>query len=128
MPLIFQTHITRDDLRHNRHALYIFGDNLARTGLGGQAAAMRGEPNAIGLPTKRSPSEFLHDSDLPGIMRLNATPIETIISALRQHKAIIWPRLGIGTGFAQLELRAPQVAAYYTSLLEKISTVSRLNQ
>ena len=35
---------------------YVFGDNMERRGLGGQAGVMRGEPNAIGVPTKWSPS------------------------------------------------------------------------
>ena len=48
--------ITRDYVRANRDKLFLFGDNLEQRGLGGQAAAMRGEPNAIGIPTKKSPS------------------------------------------------------------------------
>lgn len=48
--------ITREYVRANRDKLFLFGDNLERRGLGGQAAAMRDEPNAIGIPTKKSPS------------------------------------------------------------------------
>ena len=58
MPVIYQKRICRDDLRRNPNAVYIFGDNEARTGLGGQAREMRGEPNAMGIATKRSPHEF----------------------------------------------------------------------
>ena len=48
--------ITREYVRANRDKLFLFGDNLERRGFGGQAAAMRREPNAIGIPTKKSPS------------------------------------------------------------------------
>ncbi len=45
----------------------MFGDNLVCRGLGGQAKEMRGEPNAVGYPTKRRPSmtssAFFDDGD-----------------------------------------------------------------
>jgi hypothetical protein len=50
--------ITRAYVRANPNKLFLFGDNLERKGFGGQAAAMRGEPNAIGVPTKKKPSHF----------------------------------------------------------------------
>ena len=48
--------ITRSFVREHRDHIFLFGDNLARSGFGGQAAQMRAEPNAIGLPTKKLPS------------------------------------------------------------------------
>jgi hypothetical protein len=48
--------IYREDLRNNPDFMFLFGDNLQRTGLGGQAKEMRGEFNAIGIATKKSPS------------------------------------------------------------------------
>ena len=48
-----------DDARRHRDRLFVFGDNDARRGLAGQAV-IRGEPNAIGLATKRSPSHVAH--------------------------------------------------------------------
>ncbi len=56
MPVIFQDHIERADLRRHPGRRYLFGDNEQRAGSAGQAAACRGEPNAIGIATKRSPS------------------------------------------------------------------------
>ena len=56
MPLIRQKWITRDDLKSNRNQIYVFGDNMIREGYGGQAAAMRGEPNSFGIPTKWLPT------------------------------------------------------------------------
>ena len=54
--ITFQERITRADLRANPDTLYVFGDNMRRRGMGGQAAEMRGEPNAVGIPTKWRPS------------------------------------------------------------------------
>lgn len=42
--------------KQEQHLASLFGDNLERRGFGGQAASMRGEPNAIGIPTKKSPT------------------------------------------------------------------------
>jgi hypothetical protein len=44
--------ITREMVQADRNTVYVFGDNVARHGLGGQAKAMRGEPNTIGVSTK----------------------------------------------------------------------------
>ena len=48
--------------------VFVFGDNMERCGFGGQAAAMRGEPNAVGVPTKwapgSAPADFFCDDDL----------------------------------------------------------------
>jgi hypothetical protein len=49
--LIVVVRPTRATARRYTDALFAFGDNLARTGRGGQAAALRGEPNAVGIPT-----------------------------------------------------------------------------
>jgi len=51
-----EKHITRQMLRAEPGTLWVFGDNLQRKGLGGQAKEMRGEPNAIGIPTKKGSS------------------------------------------------------------------------
>ena len=60
--IIYQKFIYRSDLKANPSVLYLFGDNLQRVGLGGQAKEMRGEPNAVGIATKKAPDnkpEFL---------------------------------------------------------------------
>ncbi len=108
--LIYQSHIVRRDLRGHPDRLYVFGDNLARTGLGGQAREMRSEPNAVGIPTKKSPSmvasAFLSDGDWDnwiGIVRRD-------VGRLLAHKGtIVWPANGIGTGLAELTRRSPKI-------------------
>ena len=53
--IIYQDWITRQDLLDNPDRIYLFGDNVQRQGFGGQAKEMRGEPNAIGIITKKKP-------------------------------------------------------------------------
>lgn len=43
---------------HNPDKIYVFGDNLIKKGLGGQAQ-IRNCPNAFGISTKRFPSMSL---------------------------------------------------------------------
>lgn len=40
----YRDHITRAMLRAEPEKLFVFGDNFVRTGFGGQAKEMRGEP------------------------------------------------------------------------------------
>ena len=105
--------ITRDMLRAEAATLFVFGDNLMRQGLGGQAKEMRGEPNAVGIPTKRTPGmreiDFFTDDDYA----IAQGPIEKAFDRLNEHALaggeIVWPANGVGTGLAQLEKRAPAI-------------------
>lgn len=90
--------------------LFVFGDNFQRRGFGGQAKEMRGEPNAVGIPTKRFPSmaeeSFLTDNLLT-LWGVNSGA--AIIKLLGFEGVIVWPAAGIGTGLAELEKRAPRI-------------------
>ena len=97
-------------LRDEPDTLFVFGDNMQRVGLGGQAAEMRGEPNAVGIPTKKypsmEPSGFLSDLDLAS-WRIEC---EHEIRRLKNHEGkIVWPKAGIGTGRARLNSKAPKI-------------------
>lgn len=106
MPLIYQHRISRADLRANPDVLYIFGDNCARVGLGGQAAAMRGEPNAVGVRTKRQPnmrpSAFFSDSDAFECQGYWASDLAPVREHHQRGGIVVIPLDGIGTGFAKL--------------------------
>lgn len=111
--VIYAKHITRDQVRDNPHYLFVFGDNIDRVGFGGQAREMRGEPNTIGIPTKWSPnmmeSAFFTDDDFDKVV----STIDAEFEKLRNHNNyIIWPEAGIGTGLAQLDIRAPIIFQY----------------
>ena len=111
MPVDYVARYSREEIQANPKALYIFGDNFAKRGLGGQAAAARGEPNAVGIATKRAPSlvasAFLTDADLAQLQ----DHVAPALSRLRQHLAangtVVMPADGIGTGLAQMPDRAP---------------------
>lgn len=68
MPLILVQHYFRAEIQADHASYYVFGDNFARKGYGGQAGEARNEPNAIGIPTKRNPGwaekDYLTDADV----------------------------------------------------------------
>lgn len=125
MPIQRLTFIYRRDLEHARHEnkLFVFGDNLALWGEAGQAKEMRGEPNAIGLPTKRAWNAYLTNADLSEVKAVIAPDLLRIIACLRTHGLVVWPADGIGTGFAQLAQKAPLVREYYDGLLEELISI-----
>lgn len=102
--VIFQKLIFREDLRNNPEVCYLFGDNLARVGLGGQAKEMRNEPNAYGIATKKSPSEYFTDDEY----NQNIVLIEQDIKRIPKNRLIVVPSDGIGTGLARLSEVAPK--------------------
>ena len=113
MPIEFQKHITREDVRANPLKLYIFGDNFQRVGFGGQAYAMRGEPNTLGIVTKVSPNmnkaSFLNDTQHYYDCLLDwAAMFAKLHRELERDTTIVIPVDGIGTGLAELETRAPR--------------------
>lgn len=123
MPLLRPKHINRQHLRAKPDHLFVFSDNLARQGLAGQARAMRGEPNAIGLPTKASPYEYLKDSDLSLIISATALDRQRIISHISSGGTVVWPADGIGTGLAQLRSNAPSIANFYDLFLIQVEDI-----
>lgn len=109
--------ITREYVRSNPDKLFLFGDNLEGRGFGGQAAAMRGEPNAVGIPTKKSPSfaerAFFTDDEFALNKAAIDTAFSTILAAIKDsNKIVVIPADGLGTGRAQLDKRAPRTFAY----------------
>jgi hypothetical protein len=113
MPVIFTRRYTRDEIESNPNCLYVFGDNFQRSGRGGQARECRGLPNTVGIPTKRAPSTrdsaYLTDADLDQWLRISAPDFARIAAALAQRTTVIFPSDGIGTGLAQLPMRAPLI-------------------
>lgn len=110
-------YITREYVKANPDKLFLFGDNLEDRGFGGQAAAMRGEPNAVGIPTKKKPSmdedAFFTDNEF----ELNKSTIEAALSPVfiavsDNNITLVIPADGLGTGRAELDRRAPQTFAY----------------
>lgn len=101
----------REQIKAAPNTLYIFGDNFERKGFGGQAAEARGEPNAVGIPTKRAPSmrpeAFMTDADLERLQAEARPALDRLRRHLDAGGDVVMPGAGIGTGFAQMATRAP---------------------
>jgi hypothetical protein len=113
MTLLYLKRYSRIYIRTHSDWLFVYGDNLQRTGLGGQAAEARGECNAIGIATKRAPSmdetAFLIPEDYDEWFAIEKGTLRHLMEMSRAGRTIIWPLDGIGTGLAQLEKRAPNI-------------------
>jgi len=112
MPIRYQKWITREDLKTNPNTLYVFGDNTQRYGLGGQAKEMRGEPNAVGIPTKVSPMVCFRDSQFFIFLVASRSEFLRLTQHLNSGGEVVWPADGIGTGLADLQNQAPTIHAF----------------
>lgn len=106
MPVKYIKWITRDMLKTEPKARFVFGDNCARVGFGGQAAACRGEPNAIGVATLYSPGDFYLPDDPRALMTVTGD-LHRVSMALDEGRIVYVPADGLGTGLARLRENAP---------------------
>jgi len=124
MPIKHQKWITRKNLQDNPKTIYVFGDNMQRRGLGGQAKEMRGEPNAIGIPTKWKPERtvesFFMDSQIDKFWDQIIFPIKQIELHLKLGQTVIIPTDGVGTGLSKMDLTAPKAYAKLQDSLERL--------
>ena len=94
---------------------FVFGDNEARTGTGGQAV-IRFEKNSIGVRTKKSPCIELHcywsDSNFEGNCKMIDEDIEKINKIRNIGIPVVFSSKGYGTGFAELHIRSPKTLEY----------------
>lgn len=106
---------TIDQCRKNPDSLFIFGDNLERIGMGGQAI-IREQPNAIGIATKKSISEVFTDEEYENNCKLIDEDIARVINYYNTQgfSKIVFPFQGLGTGLASLQLSAPKTLCYLT--------------
>lgn len=127
MPILYQKIIHREDLKKNPSVLYLFGDNDVRIGLGGQAAEMRGEGNAVGVRTKRAPGRESGDFWSDKSFDQNCAKIEEDLgrakSHLRRGGLLVVPLDGIGTGYAQMERRCPRTFHVLQQSLASLESV-----
>lgn len=111
MTVLFQKRIYRDDLKDNPNTLYLFGDNLEGVGMGGQAREMRGELNAVGIPTKNKPTmeddAFFTDDKAMDYFAIWAVKIEPVVLHLVKSGTVVIPKDGLGTGYSEMPERCP---------------------
>jgi len=106
---IFYGFWNSDDVRQNSEWLFVFGDNDAQRGKKGQAI-VRGEFNAIGVPTKKFPNydskSYYKDEEL----KENERKISYAFNKIKESNfdIICFPENQLGTGLADLQNRAPK--------------------
>jgi len=122
MPIRFQKWITRQDLKNNPNVYYVFGDNEKRCGLGGQAKEMRGEPNAIGVCTKKAPgmneNDFYNEGTGIEYPDMAIGDMDKIIDLVLEGKTVVMPSDGLGTGLSQLPYRHPSLYSHLYFMLQ----------
>jgi hypothetical protein len=127
MTVIYQKKIFREDLKRNPSVLFLYGDNQKRVGNGGQAAEMRGEPNAVGIRVKRAPSRDDGDYWSDRNLEANCSMIEEDLSRVRNHLrrggVIVIPSDGIGTNRADMERRCPKTFYILQQMLTSLESV-----
>ena len=128
MPIIRVPFITREFVRANPDKLFLFGDNELRTGMGGQARHMRGEPNAHGIRTKFAPHSrpdaFWSDKDFDANCDMISLDLVVPELWLVANKDVIIPQHDLGTGRARLNELAPETFKY---LQNRIAGLARYN-
>ena len=129
MPLIYQHRIYRVDLRNNPDVLYLFGDNEARRGRGGQASECRDEPNAVGVATKRLPSRtqnaYWADADFDRCAAIVDQDLGRAFSHVRRGGIVVCPSDGLGTDRAELPDRAPRIFDHIRARIKELKTAAR---
>ena len=115
---------TRSLIKANPSVLFVFGDNLARIGFGGQAAEARNCLNAVGIPTKICPKQCIFDEDVEQDIGRFKWPVIRAFVILRKHLrsggTIVWPKDGVGTGLARLPVTAPRFLEAIEGVKEKV--------
>lgn len=118
----------RSNLKTNPTHLYVFGDNMEREGFGGQAKECRMEPNAVGIPTKWSPSmkaeAFFSDKDFDRVKIDLDIAFHVLSEHLKSGGTVVLPVDGIGTGLANLEIKSPLIFEYIQKGLADLEKVA----
>lgn len=111
-----------EQCRVNFDTLFIYGDNLERVGMGGQAI-IREQKNSLGFVTKKAPGAGKDDYFTDEEFAENCKIIEEEIVKIKKYadeydyKAIAFPFMGLGTGLSEMPLRCPQTFFYLCTRL-----------
>lgn len=117
---LFQGFWTVQDVIAHPDYLFVFGDNDVQCGKGGQAI-IRGQSNAIGIPTKKYPNNYISSFYTDDELELNKSKIiaacNEIIRIAPHYTYIIMPQNGFGTGLADLQNKAPQTLQFLNNAI-----------
>jgi hypothetical protein len=107
---LFKDYITEDMCDKHEDFVYVFGDNLAGWGRGGQAI-IRYKKNSFGIPTKReptmSPAAFFSDSSSE-ILSVKSD-LEKLDKMSDSGKVVVLPTNPVGSGLAKLDKYSPVI-------------------
>lgn len=105
----------KDYVNKNLDQIFVFGDNNARIGKGGQAI-IRDLPNSMGIRTKKGPSNknaaFYKDSEYAKNCENILEDILDIKEEALKGSTIVFSGGGYGTGLASLKQKAPKTFEY----------------
>lgn len=124
MHIDYRIHISRKDVKENPDYIFVFGDNDMRTGLGGLAREVRGEPNAFGIRVKKRPyrdwDAYYSDREYKENINKITEDINKIIDVVnsKENPTIIFPKAGIGTGLADMKKHCPETFNAMNLILE----------
>lgn len=108
-------------------SLFIYGDNDIRRGKGGQAI-IRDEKNSMGIPTKHLPSStpnaFYNDDNYSDNINKITNAVFEIILRSQSYNTIYFPKHGLGTGLARLNIKAPRTYQYLVDIQKDIFGIS----
>ena len=98
--VIWQTWITREDVRANQDLIYVFGDNVAGEGRRGLARHLRHEPNAHAIAMSWGAFEpFTHETADLAMARI-AEDLDKL--SARDPQILVWPLNGIFEEFVSI--------------------------
>ncbi len=124
MPIEFQDVFARATIEANPNKTYVYGDNCARKGYGGQAAACRGMANTIGIRTKflpkRTRDAYFSDDYYDHCCAMIAEDLAVVEEVLKGNRVVVFPSGGLGTGLANLPEKAPRVYQFLSDSLDKL--------
>jgi hypothetical protein len=119
---IFKGNWNREHVINNPDKLFIYGDNNARIGTGGQAI-IRNLPNSMGLRTKKGPSKksvaYYSDDEFDINIKNIIDDVFLIKSEAMLGRTIVFSDGGYGTGLASLGQKAPKTFKYLCFLLRE---------
>jgi hypothetical protein len=92
--------------------------------MGGQAKECRGERNAIGICTKKTPGveedAYYTDDEVERNINQISTDFAPVLGLLEDGKTVVLPTEGFGTGLAELKERAPRTLLFIETLVETL--------
>ncbi len=111
---------TVEDVKNSSDKIFVFGDNNARVGKGGQAI-IRDLRNSIGIRTKKGPNNkpvaFYNDNEYHENCKNILQDVVKIRSKLVLGQTIVLAKDGYGTGLAKLSETAPMTYNFLVDVL-----------